>query len=54
MNLVMKKLNFAFIKRLTLHPSYQVYIHLKDHDKKINPKNTKLNLSYMDPKNVRP
>lgn len=54
MNLVIKKIGFPFARLLTLNPSYQIYIHLKDHDKKINPPETKLNLSYMDPKNIVP
>ena len=31
-------------------PKNSIYIHLKDHNKKINPEDTKLNLSYMNPK----
>lgn len=51
MNILIRKSGFA-VRQLTTNPLYKVYIHLKDHDKKINPKKGKLNLSFMDPKNI--
>lgn len=35
---------------LTSTPKHSLYIHLKDHNNKINPEETRLKLSYMSPK----
>ena len=50
MNILTHKLT-TLTKLLSL-PTQPIYIHLKDHDKKINPSKAKLNLSYMDPQTV--
>lgn len=36
--------------RLTGQPIFPLYIHLKDHNKKINPEDSKVSLSFMSPK----
>lgn len=50
MNILNRKIASSLAHKLTVAPSYQVYIHLQDHDKKVNPKDGRLHLSYMDPK----
>lgn len=48
---MIKKLCHPITKRMVLNPVFQVYIHMKDHNIKVNPKENRLSLSYMDPKN---
>lgn len=48
---ILRRLELVLRQGLTRKSAYQAYIYLKDHDKKITPQETKLNLSYMDPKN---
>lgn len=51
MNILRHRLEIVLQQSLTRKSTYQAFIYLKDHDKKINPQESKLNLSYMDPKN---
>ena len=51
MNILTHKLTLT-LQKLVCRPAHSIYIHLKDHDKKINPKKGKLSLSYMDPQTV--
>lgn len=50
MNILNRKICSSLAQKLTFTPAYQAYIHLQDHDQKINPKSTRLHLSFMDPK----
>lgn len=52
MYILRQKICPALAGRLTFTPSYQAYIHLQDHDKKVNPEETRLKLSFMDPKKI--
>lgn len=49
MNILLRTLHINAKKSLTFSPLCQIYMHLKGHNKKINPKNSRLHLSYMDP-----
>lgn len=46
----MLSINKFFIKTLVQANQFSYYIHLKDHNKKINPEKNKLALSFMNPK----
>lgn len=48
----MLSINKHFIKTLMQANQFSYYIHLKDHNKKINPEKNKLSLSFMNPKVV--
>lgn len=49
----MLSINKLFIQNLIKANKFSYYIHLKDHNKKINPEKTKLSLSFMNPRVVR-
>lgn len=52
MYILKHKLCPAVLGKLTFNPCYQAYIHLQDHDQKVNPKQNRLKLSFMDPKKI--
>lgn len=43
----------ALFSGLTYQPKRNLYIHLLDHLKKINPEKTKLNIAHLDPKYIK-
>lgn len=51
MNILGQKLS-SKLCRLLNSSRQGIYIHLKDHDKKINPEKGRLHLSYMEPQKI--
>jgi hypothetical protein len=49
----MLAINKLFIQNLVKINKFSYYIHLKDHNKKINPEKNKVALSFMNPKIVK-
>jgi len=48
-SLVKQKLHSGYF---SLNPAYNVYIHLKDHNKKINPSKNKIKMAFQNPGNI--
>lgn len=52
MNILNRRITTHLRHQLTKTQTYSVYIHLQDHNTKITPKQNRLHLSYMDPKQI--